>query len=181
VLTARPKIAELSLTVFGRSLHPELFETHKQLEVSRTNYFAKLEITSSGHIFFFQSDLTKITEVTASSHHPLPSSRLIDSKPFHGGHQESVENRGAVSYRSEFQIEKVEPEMFWAFQTELTKTSPQHGIIHKFDSSGRIPFGGISYLHTVAREKSFLVQAFHTFPDDQAIVKTQSEFKILTG
>ena len=178
VLTARPKIAELSLTVFGRSLHPELFEAHKHLEVERTNYFARLDITNSGHVFYFESDLTKITEVTASTHHPLPNSRLLDSRPFQQGFQEAVESRGCVDYRSEFQIEKVEPEMFWSIQNQLTKTNPQHGMVHRFDSSGRIPFGGISFVHTVAREFSLLVRAIHTFPDDQAVVKTETEFRI---
>ena len=178
LLTARPKIAELSLTVFGRALHPELFETRQKYEVSRSNYHASLEIINSGHVFYFQSGLTRITEVTASSHHPLPTSRLIESRPFQPGFQESVEERGQVRYRSEFQMEKVEPEMFWSFQNELAKSSPQHGIMHRFDSSGRIPVGGISFVHTVARENSLLIQAFHTFPDDQAIVKTQADFKI---
>ena len=178
MISVRPKIAELSFTLFGRSLHPELFVVNKRYEVDRSKYAAKLEITNSGHVFFFQHDLVKITEVTASTHHPLPSSRLLDSKPFRGGFQQTSETRGPVTYRSEFQIEKVQPEMFWAFQTELSKTSPQHGIIHSFDSSGRIPIGGISYLHTIARDSLLVVQAFHTFPDDQAIVRTRTEFEI---
>lgn len=178
MLTARPKISELSLTLFGRSVHPELFDAQQRLEVERSNYFCRLDIINSGHVFYFQSDLTKLTEVTASSHHPLPSSRLIDSKPFQNGFQESVENRGRVDYRSEFQIERVEPDMFWSIQNQLSKATPQNGIIHRFDSSGRIPFGGISFVHTVARENALFVQAIHTFPDDQAIVKTESEFKI---
>lgn len=70
--------------------------------------------------------------------------------------------------------------MFWSFQNELSKTVPQHGIVHSFDPSGRISIGGISYLHTVARENSLLIQAFHTYPDDQAIVKTRSEFQIIS-
>jgi hypothetical protein len=180
VLSVRPKIAELSLTLFGRSLHPELFETHKHLRVKRRHYSVSLDITNSGHVFLFHSDLTKITEVTASTHHPLPSSRLIESRRFTGGFQEFNINKGIINYRSEFQIEKVQPEMFWSFQNELSTTNPQHGIIHAFESSGRIPIGGISYLHTIAQEKSFIVQAFHTFPDDQAIVKTRSEIHIDT-
>ena len=99
--------------------------------------------------------------------------------PFNGGYQESNKTRGTVNYHSEFQIEKIAPEMFWRLQNELSKSSQQHGIMHSFDSSGRIPIGGISYLHTVAREKSFEVKAFHTFPDDQAIVKTQTRFQIV--
>lgn len=178
MLSARPKIAELSFSLFGRSIHPELFDDQKHFEVTRSKYFARLQITNSGHVFFFQNHLTKITEVTASSHHPLPSSRLIETKPFRDGFQEISDRRGTISYQSEFQIEKVEPEMFWSFQNELSKTTPQNGIIHAFEESGRIPISGISYLHTVARESSFVVQAFHTFPDDRAIVKTRSEFSI---
>lgn len=179
MLAARPKISELSLTLFGRSLHPELFEAHKQLEIDRSRYFARMEITNSGHVFYFESDLTKLTEVTAATHHPLPNSRRIESKPFLRGFQESVENRGTVDYRSQFQIELVEPDMFWSIQNQLAQATPQHGIIHRFDSSGRIPFGGISFVYTEARENSLRIQALHTFPDDQAIVKTESDFRIV--
>lgn len=178
MLTVRPKIAELSLSVFGRTIHPELYRTQKVYEVVRSNYCAKLEITGSGHVFHFRSELVNLTEVTASSHQPLPSNRLLTTSPFTVGYQELSEVRGKIGYHSEFQIEKITPEMFWTFQQELSRTTPQNGVIHEFDSSGRMPIGGISYVHTVARDKTLLVQAFHTFPDDQAIVKTRTEFRI---
>ena len=38
--------------------------------------------------------------------------------------------------------------------------------------------GAISYINGETRDRSLLVQAFHTFPDDYAIVKTQSLFQV---
>ncbi len=38
--------------------------------------------------------------------------------------------------------------------------------------------GALSYINVEARNRSLLVQAFHTFPDDYAIVKSQSLFQL---
>lgn len=38
--------------------------------------------------------------------------------------------------------------------------------------------GALSYINVETRSRSFLVQAFHTFPDDFAIVKSQSRFHL---
>jgi len=38
--------------------------------------------------------------------------------------------------------------------------------------------GALSWLNVESRTKSLLVQAFHTFPDDLAIVKSQSLFEV---
>ena len=41
-----------------------------------------------------------------------------------------------------------------------------------------IALGAVSYINVETRNRSLLVQAFHTFPDDYAIVKSQSLFEI---
>jgi hypothetical protein len=38
--------------------------------------------------------------------------------------------------------------------------------------------GALSYINVETRTRCLLVQAFHTFPDDYAIVKSQSLFEI---
>ena len=50
VLTVRPKIAELVFHLYGRALHPELFEVCSSTQVQRENYEAKIAITSTGHV-----------------------------------------------------------------------------------------------------------------------------------
>ena len=48
----------------------------------------------------------------------------------------------------------------------------------QFDSSGRMALGALSYIHVESRARQLLIQAFHTFPDDYAIVKSQSMFQV---
>ena len=50
VLTVRPKVAELVFQLYGRPLHPELFEVLCTRTVSRGDYEAKIDITSAGHV-----------------------------------------------------------------------------------------------------------------------------------
>jgi hypothetical protein len=85
-----------------------------------------------------------------------------------------VECRGGVQYQVDFQLETLDPEIFWTFQQELSHDGEREGMLHRFGSSGRLALGAISYINIETRSRSFLVQAFHTFPDDYAIVKTQS-------
>ena len=64
------------------------------------------------------------------------------------------------------------------FQEQLTTDSQRKGLLHMFDSSGRMTLGALSYINVETRNRSVLVQAFHTFPDDYAIVKSRSLFEL---
>ncbi len=174
MISTRPKVAELSLQLFGRSLHPELFSVVKTREVERGGYTAKIEITSSGHVVTWRHQGLTLTEVACSAQHPLPQRRRLISYRFKGERSDRVECRGGVTYQVSFQLEPVTPEVFWMFQNELARDAQVQGLLHRFDSSGRLNFGALSYINCETRNKSLLVQAFHTFPDDCAIVKTQS-------
>ena len=85
-----------------------------------------------------------------------------------------MECRGGASYEVNFQLEPVDPEVFWTFQQELAYDGERQGMLHRFDSSGRMALGALSYLNVETRNRCLLVQSFHTFPDDYAIVKSQS-------
>ncbi len=50
-------------------------------------------------------------------------------------------------------------------------------MLHRFDSNERLALGALSYINVETRSRSLLIQAFHTFPDDCAIVKVQSLFE----
>ena len=62
-------------------------------------------------------------------------------------------------------------------QQQLGK-QPTEGLLHTFDASGRMAMGALSYVNVETRQKSMLVQAIHTFPDDYAIVKVESLFTL---
>jgi len=174
VLTVRPKVAVLVFQLFGRPLHPELFEVYHTRSVSRGNYEAKIDITSAGHVVTWRYGGMTLTEVAASANHPLPEKRRLMSYALKGQRSDHVECRGGVRYEMSFQLEQVDPGVFWTFQQELAEASLQKGMFHQFDSSGRMALGAMSYINVELRTRKLLIQAFHTFPDDYAIVKSQS-------
>lgn len=173
----RPKVAELLFQLYGRSLHPELFEVYQSRTVERSRYTAKVQITSAGHLVTWQSEDAIVTEVAAAANHPLPEQRRLLAHRLHGSHSESVVCPGKMNYEVDFRLETIAPELFFAFQQKLTNENVK-GLLHSFDASGRVAMGAVSYINIDSREKSLLIQAFHTFPDDSVIVKSQSTFRL---
>lgn len=178
MLTVRPKVAELTFQLYGRPLHPELFQICRTHTVERGGYEAKTEITSAGHVVTWRYGGITLTEVSASAHNPLPKKRRLLFHRLKGERTERIECRGGIVYQASFQLEPVDPEIFWIFQQELTHDSEKRGMLHMFNSSGRMALGALSYVNVETRNRSMLVQAFHTFPDDYAIVKSQSLFEL---
>ncbi len=178
MLTVRPNVADLMFQVYGRPLHPELFEVYCRRHVERGDYQANILITSAGHAVSWRYRGLTMTEVAASARNPLPQKRRLLSYKLKGQRSDRVACRGGVSYQVSFDLEKVEPEVFWNFQQELANDGQRQGLLHRFDGSGRLALGALSYVNVETRARSMLVQAFHTFPDDFAIVKSQSLFEL---
>ena len=178
MLSVRPKIAELMFQVYGRPLHPELFEIFSTRCVSRGDYEATIHITSAGHVVAWRYRGLTLTEVACSGSHPLPQKRRLLHYRLKGQRSDELECRGGVRYEMNFLLEPVRPEFFWTFQQELSVDGVRQGMLHRFDSSGRMALGALSYVNVEARNRSLRIQAFHTFPDDYAIVKSQSLFVV---
>ncbi|TWT46408.1 DUF2617 family protein [Botrimarina hoheduenensis] len=193
MLFARPKIAELTLRLFGRSLHPELFEVHQQQHLTRAGYEATIAVTSAGHVVCWRYEGLTLTEVAASAHQPLPAKRRLMLHSFGPEQTDTIECRGGVTYEVSFAIEQLSAEAFRNYQKELDLASLQSAagidgghdggnvLVHRFDAAGRVGVGATSYVDTEARDRSFRVRTLHTFPDDGAIVKTQSVFRLPGG
>ena len=178
MLSVRPKIAELVFQLYGRSLHPELFEVHNSRLIKRAGYRANVQITTAGHVITWQYQGITLTEVAAAANHPLPERRRLMSHRLKGTASDSVECRGGITYQTTFSLEPVDREAFWAYQKELTQAGTRQGLLHCFEASGRFGLGAMSYINVQSRDRIFRIQAFHTFPDDYAIVKSQSTFTL---
>ena len=178
MLSVRPKVAELQFQLYGRVLHPELFDVHLSRTVERGGYSATIDITSAGHVVTWRYGGLTLTEVAAASNHPLPEQRRLLKYKLTGQRTDQIECRGGVTYKVSFQLEPVPPEVFWTFQQELAKDGKRKGMLHMFQSSGRMALGALSYINLETRDRSLLTQAFHTFPDDCAMVKVQSLFQL---
>lgn len=177
MLSVRPKVAELVFQLYGRVLHPELFEVCATRSIDRGGYSATVSITDAGHLVTWRKDGLTLTEVATSLAQPLPQKRRLLSHRIAGERSDRMECRGGASYQTCFQLETVEQEVFWSFQQELVVEGSKRGLLHRFESRGRLALGALSWINVETRPRSLLVQTYHTFPDDLAIVKSQSLFE----
>ena len=78
---ARPPVGDLVFRLYGRPLHPELFEILATRTVERDGYQLTVRITRTGHLISWQSAELFLTEVTAAADQELPARlRLIDCR-----------------------------------------------------------------------------------------------------
>ncbi len=178
MLTARPKATELIFRLYGRPIHPELFEVHATRKIARGDYEAKIDITSAGHVITWRHANVTLTEVSTTANHPLPEKRRLMSHTIKGQHRERIECRDGIVYETQFELETVPAELFRVFQEHLTHEGPGQGLYCEFGSSGRMPCGAVSFIYTETRSKHLLIQAFHTFPDDFALVKSETVIRL---
>ncbi|MCS7237809.1 MAG: DUF2617 family protein [Thermoguttaceae bacterium] len=178
-LVHRPPVEEFSFHVFGRPLHPELFEVVAARDVERAGYFGRVAITTAGHFVTWRYGDVTITEVACPLGQPLPQRGRHAAYRLRGYRTEHITIGPSVHYRFTFQVEPIRFEVLEAFQEELWAAGVYQGLICQFDQPGNGRLPALSYANVVSRNRSMLVQVFHTFPDDWVIVKVESLFQIM--
>ena len=182
MLSARPKITDLSFHLFARALHPELFHRGASRVFERDNYRLEVHITTDGHWLSFQHDHLLLSEVSASAHHPLPVGQILISHPVEGVQRNEQQlMNGKLHYTSEVDFETVAAKMFVTIQQQLSKQNQcdqTNGLVYQFESNGRLSFGAVSYVDVQSFINHVRVRAFHTFPDTRGVLKSESIFRI---
>ena len=170
----RPDVSELSLAIFGRSVHPELFAIQEQTIVAQDGFVARIAITNAGHVLQLKSSQHVLCEVVAPHKQPLPSRNRLFDKKLRGNRDESLSMPGGVSYHLSFQVERVDPEIYLRLHEEFSTDCGKATLGHMFTPPNRLAPAAISYLQVDLFPRSLLIHAFHTFPENCAVVKTQT-------
>ncbi len=179
MLSVRPKITDLHFHLYARSVHPELFAACVSREIERANYRLHLNITTAGHLITFAHNGTVLTEVSASAHQPLPKQRLLISEPIERTTSKSLVCRETIQYDAQFEFEGVNPKTFLTIQQQLDERPTCEGLLHRFQSSGRMAFGAVSYINVQSFANHVKIKCFHTFPDTCAVMKCESCFRLV--
>ena len=176
--TVRPDVDTLVYRLFGRTVHPELLTVFSQAEIRHEAYTALIQICDAGHVLSFRHNNQTLCEVATSANNPLPQHRQVIARRLRGHRNESVEHDGGILYHMSFQVEELDPELFVHFHEELLVDSLRGRVSHRFEPSSRLCPAPLSFIQTEERSHSLLIHAFHTFPDNRAVVKTQSLFEV---
>ncbi len=177
VTFVRPKISDLVFHLYGRSVHPELFEVYDQFEISLREYTATVRICAAGHVVGVRSHGRVLTEVATTCTHPLPKNKRLIEKPLRGIRDESYRFPGGGRYQVSFQLERLDPEVYLNFHEELLMDCHRAELSHRFPAGNRLSPEPLSLIRTETTVNSLLIHAYHSFPDDCAVIKTQSLFE----
>lgn len=174
----RPSVSELALHLFGWSIHPELISVRRQETIRQADYSATVRISEAGHQVEFCSGEQTVTEILSRRDQPLPERRLLLNRRVKGCRDETYELESGMRYHLSFQVEKLAPEVFLNLNEELVQDCQRAPISHSFGTANRLAPAPLSFIQTDIWPRSLLIHAFHTFPEDCAIVKSQTLFEL---
>jgi hypothetical protein len=125
-------------------------------------------------VFCWTDGKVHLEEVTATADMELPGSGRRIGHGFDEGRSGRCEFVGGVRYLVNSQLEVLPLEQFLHVHEELAADGAKKGLVFHCKSGNRLgpsPLG-VVIVQTVSDGLS--VTAFHTFPDELALIKTQS-------
>jgi len=170
----RPPVAELIFQLYGRPLHPELFDILAERRVRRPGYELIVRITRTGHVITYDDGDVCLTELTAASSQELPQRRRLLDYRLRQERQGRLACAHGVSYQMSFQVEVLTPELFLHVHEELRADGRKRGLLHNFPSHHRLSVAPLGFITADARAGCLCLASFHTFPGEHTVVKTQS-------
>jgi hypothetical protein len=169
----RPPVCELVFQLYGRPLHPELFDILAVRTIRREDYELTVRITRTGHVISWENRDVHLTEVTAAADQELPGRRLLDYR-LRCEHTGRLACAHGIHYEMSFQVEVLPPEIFLHVHDEIRADGGKRGLLHNFPSHHRLTVAPLGFVTADARPGCLCLSTFHTFPGESTVVKTQS-------
>jgi hypothetical protein len=170
----RPPVAELVFRLFDRPLHPELFDVLASRRVERDGYRLCVVITRTGHTLTWARGPVCVVEVTATADQELPEAGRLLGHRFGGERTGRCDPAPGIRYQVSSQVETLPPEQFLHVHEELLADGARKGLVTHARPHHRLGLSPLGVVIVEALPRCLAVSAFHTFPDELAVVKTQS-------
>ena len=170
----RPDVSELNLAILGRSVHPELLVVYERASVVRDSFQMHLAICEAGHLLELRTPHQTLCEIVAPKGQSLPHRDRLFDKKLRGSRDESLWLPGGIGYQVSFQVERLDPEVYLQLHEECSTDCRKATLGRMFDPPNRLAPAAVSYLQLDLFPRSLLIHAFHTFPENCAVVKTQT-------
>lgn len=170
----RPRVCDLVFQLYGRPLHPELFDILAMRKILREDYAINVWITRTGHVISWENRDVHLTEVTAAADQLLPEKRRLLHQRLRGEHCKTLPCAHGIHYQMSFQVEVLPPEIFLHVHDEILADGSKRGLLYNFQPNHRLSLSPLGFIAIEARAGCLFLSTFHTFPEEHTIVKTQS-------
>jgi hypothetical protein len=166
----------LTFSLFQRPLHPELFQIYAERRLKTNKYEALVWITGCTHVVSVFAAEVVLSEVISTPGQPLPQRGLIERFQFRGPRSHKCTLSRGLSYMTDFQVEKMSPNLYRQSHRDLERFAQNRGLFVKFpelETGGLQPF---CYVDFEARQSELHIHAFAAYPEQVTMLKTQSLF-----
>ncbi|WP_437226968.1 DUF2617 family protein [Planctomicrobium sp. SH661] len=177
----RPSISETSYRFFDRPLHPELFSPAASGRIRTSRYDASIGICQGGHFIQVSSNGKTIVEVTAPDQQVLSTYGMQQTYFFSDDEELVVETTQPMEYHFAGQVDAVDFAIFTRVQLELEIAASRAFLSYQFPAHNRLLPGPLSLIQVEGNEHMLTVHTFHTFPEDLAVLRTQSLIEFGAG
>ncbi len=174
----KQSLGQLTFHLYNRAIHPELFEIYRPQQFFQGDYEVIIWITGCSHLISVFHGKDCLTEVIAGPMQILPERGLLKSLAFRGERQHQCEWAKDCKYAINFQVETMSTNLYTAIHKDLVQAARKRGIYVPFPQWAKGKLAPFSYVDYEARATELQVHAFHAFPDQLTVIKTQSLFSM---
>lgn len=170
--------ADLNLILFDRPLHPELFRHYANYRVNQVRYHADIWFVGLSHVVTVTSGQRSLTELISVDSEMLPSRGVLTRFRMKGERDLERRSPDGWHYMISSQVETMDEPLFKSVHFDLIKHAQKKGWYSSFDQWADGEMSPFSYIDHEAWDGQFHIHAFHSFPHERTVVKTQTIFEL---
>jgi len=173
----KQRSTDLSFFLYRRALHPELFHIYLDKHIEYSNFQADVWVIGLSHLVTVQSGGTMVTELAAMPSDLLTDRNLVTQFRFRGERDFQYRFNDNMRYIFSSQVEEMTEHIFRTTYRDLARYAQTRGMFVPYEqwkTNGLDPFSFIDY---EMRQHELHVHAYHVFPGEWRILRTQSIFE----
>jgi len=165
-------VCDLRLSVYLRALHPEFFEIRASRPFDGFAIDGQVWLVDGGHVVIFVDGPDAVTEVIAPKDLELPKRGLARAVDLSGSHEHRVEARGTLLYQVAYQVDACSPGRYVREAEDLLASARRGHLYVEGTEAGAAR--AFSYAVPEPKGRGLLVHAWHGFPAEHTILRTQT-------
>jgi len=179
--TKQRRSGGLTLLLYQRTLHPELFKIIASEQISRRAYEADVWLVEGGHVITFTAGRNTLTEVIVTNHEPLTDRNLLQTIPCRGEKNHEMNVGPNIKYMISTQEEQLTQTLYDATKHEISTYAAKRELMYADMPANGDTGASLHVLDIERRSHELLVQSFHLFDENQMVIKTQGIIEVAKG
>ena len=175
--TKQRRSGGLTLLLYQRTLHPELFTILASEKMSRRAYDAEIWLVEGGHVTSFTAGKNTLTEVVFTGSEEYTDRGLIQKVPCRGEKYHEMQAAN-IRYMISTQEEQLSQTLYDATRHEISTYAAKRELMTADNPGTGETAGFLSVLDIERRSHELLVQSFHLFDETQMVIKTQAIIEV---